>query len=33
MVEARLEEGVVPLHATHADDRVGKGQLQRVAHV
>ena len=33
MVEAGLEEGVVPLHATHADDRVGEGQLQRVAHV
>jgi hypothetical protein len=33
MVEARLEERVVPLHATRADDRVGEGQLQCVAHV
>ena len=33
MVEAGLEESVVTLHATRADDRVAKGQLQCVAHV
>ena len=31
VVEAGLEERVVALHAARADDRVGEGQLQRMA--
>jgi hypothetical protein len=33
MVVAGLEESVVPLHAPPADERVGQGELERVAHV
>src|SRR6186997_2974923 len=33
MIEARLEERVVSLHPTRADDRVGEGQLHGVTHV
>src|SRR6059036_3137998 len=33
VVEAGLEEGVEALHPTRANDRVGEGQLQCVAHM
>src|SRR5438093_1024794 len=33
VVEAGLEERVEALHPTHANDRVGEGQLQCVAHM